>query len=98
MKSKDIYSVTSTNENDTKLSIIHDPDKSPTLEQAQDFCGGHIVMAPIYNEVYAKRKNQLLVNEEGELLKLKPNSSASMIAGYTIYGNAIMLAGEARWD
>lgn len=92
-----IYTVTFTDDNNTRLRIISEKDKSPTLKQAQDFIGGYITMAPVHNPI-GSLKCQLLVNEEGEPLKLPLNTNATRIAGYSVYGDCILLKGKACWD
>lgn len=40
---------------------------------------------------------QLLVNEEGLILRLPSNPTASQMAGQPIVGNALLLKGDAQW-
>jgi len=79
------------------LQIRHDhPSLRPTLEEAQQYVGGLVEIAPVLNSEY--RDAQLLVNEEGLVHDLPPNVLASIFAGYEIRGNAMILLGDARWD
>lgn len=99
MSTDNIYTVTMTDENNTKLRIISAKGKSPTLEEAQEFVGGYVIMAPIVNPPEKMQmQTQMLANEDGELLQLKRNSNASRVCGYSIYGDAILLKGDACWS
>lgn len=95
MKNK-IYTVNLTCTKGTVTRIISEESESPTLEEAQEFIGGYVEMAPILG---AKSLDpvQLLVNDEGLLRDLPLNPNASLTAGYDIYGNAIVLKGKALW-
>tara|TARA_B100000214_G_C23954340_1_gene622021 strand:- start:1287 stop:1511 length:225 start_codon:yes stop_codon:yes gene_type:complete len=64
--------------------------RSPSLEEAQKAVGGFVEVLPVQD-------GQLLVNEEGLILSLPSNPSASQIAGQPIVGNALLLKGAARW-
>ena len=97
MSTDNIFTITMTDENGTKLRIISAKGKSPTLGEAQEFIGGYVVMAPIVNPS-EDLQMQLLVNEDGESLRLKRNSNASRVCGYSVYGNAMLLKGKACWD
>lgn len=63
----------------------------PSLLEAQKFLGGYV-------EIVCLDNDQLLVNEEGALLNLPLNIVASTMAGREIYGPAILLVDDARWD
>jgi hypothetical protein len=82
------------NVNKTPLVIECRTEKeSLTLEQAQDIVGGYVqLFVPLHN-----RHLQVLVNEDGFAMKLPLNPEASRLCGCPIVGNAIVLAGEARW-
>jgi len=45
----------------------------------------------------AVQDGQLLVNEEGLILRLPSNPTASQMAGRPIVGNALLLKGDAQW-
>lgn len=62
----------------------------PSLEEAQEAVGGFVEMIPVQH-------GQLLVNEEGLIMSLPPNPTASQIAGRPIVGNAMLLKGAAQW-
>lgn len=81
---------------DTERDLIefHQRDERPTLEQAQAIVGGYVEMiVPAHNPHI-----QLLVNEEGLLMRLPVNMQASRLAGRMIVGKAILLSGKARWQ
>ena len=63
----------------------------PSLEEAQEAVGGFIEMIPVDH-------GQLLVNEEGLIMSLPLNPTASQIAGRPIVGNALLLKGDAQWS
>ena len=63
----------------------------PSLEEAQEAVGGFIEMIPVEH-------GQLLVNEEGLIMSLPLNPTASQIAGRPIVGNALLLKGAAQWS
>ena len=63
----------------------------PSLEEAQEAVGGFIEMITVQH-------GQLLVNEEGLIMSLPPNPTASQIAGRPIVGNALLLKGDAQWQ
>lgn len=77
-------------------------EKSPTLQEAQKLIGGYV--EPI-NFRHGKVTGQMLVNEDGLRLQLKPNSVATQLAtgfaniypGAGIVGNVIILTGKKRW-
>ena len=63
----------------------------PSLEEAQAFVGGYVEMIQLAPDV------QLLVNEEGQLLGLPVNYTASRMAKRVVVGPAMMLCGKAVW-
>ena len=63
----------------------------PTLEQAQEIVGGYVELVSL------PRGGQLLVNEDGVSMGMKPNVEASLLAGRVIVGPALLLTGEAVW-
>ena len=73
--------------------------KSPTLEEAQGFVGGHVEL------VMLNDGSQMILNENGMTEKLPSNRHATRIAknsgvnmGYRgILGNVLFLRGEAKW-
>lgn len=82
----------------TVTKVISTKKDSPTLQEAQDFVGGYVVMAPILDKPSEGTPVQLIVNEEGLDRDLPMNPQASLTAGYKIYGNALVLQGEACWE
>ena len=62
-------------------------DKKPSLEEAQAILGGLVQI------VIDDGNIQLLVNEEGLLKNLELNKQASLMAGQTLVGPAIILKG-----
>lgn len=64
----------------------------PTLEQAQQDVGGYVELITL------RDGSQMLVNEEGRLLDLPYNVSASQASGQYIVGDAVILTGAARWS
>lgn len=66
--------------------IIEVPDqKLETLQKAVD---GYVQIVPL------KNGNNMIVNEEGLLMKLPVNVLASKIAGYPIVGNVVIIDGD----
>ena len=80
----------------TKLKIITDEKKLPTLKEAQEFVGGYIEAVTFPNN------DLLIVNEDGKLKDLPYNSEASEIwishFGKTdaIVGDALLIKADAR--
>ena len=66
-------------------------EKPPTLEEAQSIVGGTVQMLTVSEE------RQLLFNEEGRILRLRPNPTASLLADQPIVGDALLLKGSAKW-
>jgi len=75
---------------DATFTIIKTKEQ-PSLEEAQEFVGGLV-------ELVTTPQGQLLVNEEGLILGLPQNPTASKVAGVPICGNALLLSGDAKWD
>jgi hypothetical protein len=67
-----------------------------TLEELQTAVGGLIEIAPMVKSSINKGKT-LLVNEEGLCMGLPVNPLASLLAGYPIVGDALLLE-EGEWD
>ena len=80
----------------TKLEIITDEKKLPTLKEAQEFVGGYIEAITFPND------DLLIINEEGKLKELPYNSEASEVwvshYGMTdaIVGDALLIKADAR--
>lgn len=67
--------------------------KQVTLPQAQQIVGGWIQAIWIAND-----QKQMVVNEDGISLKLKPNGYASRLAGQQILGDALVVTPKgADW-
>ena len=96
-KKPKIFTVNLTCPQGTKTRVISEKSESPSLEEAQEFVGGHLTMAPIYNPPKDEKNIQLLVDEDGISKKLPVNPNASLTAGYQILGNALILRGKACW-
>jgi hypothetical protein len=77
----------------TQTKFLDVEEERPTLEEAQEFVGGYVEL--ICSRIYPK--TQLLIDEEGLCKPYALNKVASVIAGCTIVGNAIVLTGKARW-
>lgn len=58
------------------------------LKTLQDAVGGYIQTIPI------AFGNTMIVNEEGLLLKLPPNETASKFAGFPVVGNVVFIKGK----
>ena len=69
--------------------------REPTLEEAQKVVGGLVEMVSIHN-MFGK-EIQILVNEEGAF-SLPQNTLATVLTGNIIYGPALLLTGDNRWD
>ena len=89
----------------TKLEIITDEKKLPTLKEAQEFVGGYIEAITFPND------DLLIINEEGKLKELPYNKDASEVwvshfgtsavvtdNGMTdaIVGDALLIKADAR--
>lgn len=66
---------------------VLDIGRGPTLEKLQEVVGGYVEAVPIPN---SDGSGVLLVNEEGLLKGLGINQIASVIAGQSIVGNAVV--------
>ena len=73
------------------MSNTYIPENRPTLEEAQAFVKGWVVMAVDQPEM------QVLVDEDGLAKGLAVNHEASKIANMMLVGNAIILKGKAMW-
>lgn len=62
-----------------------------TLRQLQGLVGGYVEV------VYLPTGDQMLVDEEGILKNKKMNITASRLANKPIYGDAVILTGNAKW-
>ena len=80
----------------TKLEIITDEKKLPTLKEAQEFVGGYIEAVTFPND------DLLIINEDGKSKDLPYNSEASEVwvshYGMTdaIVGDALLIKSDAR--
>ena len=80
----------------TKLEIITDEKKLPTLKEAQEFVGGYIQAITFPND------DLLIINEDGKEKELPYNSDASEVwvshYGMTdaIVGDALLIKSDAR--
>ena len=80
----------------TKLEIITDEKKLPTLKEAQEFVGGYIEAVTFPNN------DILVINEDGKSKDLPYNAKASEVwvshYGMTdaIVGNALLIKADAR--
>ena len=80
----------------TKLKIITDEKKLPTLKEAQEFVGGYIEAVTFPND------DLLIINEDGKSKDLPYNSEASEVwvshYGMTdaIVGDALLIKSDAR--
>jgi hypothetical protein len=75
-----------------ELKVLTTKEEKPSLKEAQDFVGGLVELVNLPNG------DQMLVNEEGIMKELPINEPASSALDQPVLGNAIILAGEARWD
>jgi hypothetical protein len=73
--------------NGDQVSYAFEGDK-PTLEELQNAVNGHISYVTPNN---LNGHTTLVVNEEGESLQLNFNSTASSLAGITLYGDVLMV-------
>ena len=67
------------------------PKLRPTLAEAQSMLGGYVAMA------LDRPYRQVLVDEDGFAKELPDNEEASVLCGYSVVGNAIVLEGKAMW-
>ena len=80
----------------TKLEIITDEKKLPTLKEAQKFVGGYIEAITFPND------DLLIINEDGKSKELPYNKDASEVwvshYGMTdaIVGDALLIKADAR--
>tara|TARA_R110002020_G_scaffold359183_2_gene571884 strand:+ start:242 stop:505 length:264 start_codon:yes stop_codon:yes gene_type:complete len=70
----------------------------PTLQEAQKIVGGLVEIVELLPELTELVPGQMLVNEEGILLDLGYNETASHLTGKDIFGPSIILTGPAMWD
>lgn len=68
-------------------------DEEVTLEVAQKLVGGLVEMVHMPTD-----ETQVIVNEEGLLMKLPYNFKASSLCQIDIVGDAIVLTETDRWD
>jgi hypothetical protein len=78
--------------------VLDRADQSPTLEEAQAFVGGYIEVLPNLGPYRHHLDAQILGNEEGLLLGLPVNVTASIFCGYEVRGNVLILKGGAKWE
>ena len=76
------------------LTSFHKREDRPSLEQAQAIVGGYVQVVRPLNGLPL----QILCNEDGLMLRLPINLHATLFAGRSIVGNAILLADKAMWD
>ena len=78
------------------FTILTKASERPTLAEAQRLVGGYVELVSATNS----QSGQLLVHEEELILNRKPvlNNQATAIAGRPIFGNALLLTGDARWE
>ena len=80
----------------TKLEIITDEKKLPTLKEAQEFVGGYIQAITFPND------DLLIINEDGKSKELPYNKDASEVWVYhygmtdAIVGDALLIKSDAR--
>ena len=80
----------------TKLEIITDEKKLPTLKEAQEFVGGYIEAVTFPND------DLLIINEDGKSKELPYNKDASEVWVYhygmtdAIVGDALLIKSDAR--
>ena len=90
---------------DTALVIewnghVRELEKAPTLDEARSLIGGYV---EVINVRQGSVSAQMLVNEDGFRMSMKPNRLATEIAqGFaniagSIVGNVIILTGKKRW-
>ena len=65
---------------------------TPSLSELQELVGGNIEV------VLLPSGSQLVVNEEGMLLRLEVNWEATILAQRPIRGHAVLLSDEALMD
>ena len=69
----------------------YQPKTRPTLAEAQEMIGGYVTF--IVNEP----DKQVLVDEDGFAKELDKNHEATFVANTPVFGNAIVLKGDAMW-
>jgi hypothetical protein len=81
------------------INLVH---TDMPLSMAQSIVGGLVEVAIHQggntDETDTGNGMQMLVNEEGRLVKLSPNIAASKLAGMPIKGIALVLTAEHMWD
>ncbi|MAD48690.1 MAG: hypothetical protein CMQ53_04970 [Gammaproteobacteria bacterium] len=68
-----------------KEKIVYYFEKEPTLKKIQEIVNGYITI------IYLSNNRTMYVNEDGILLKLPLNKEASKLAGFEVYGKAIVI-------
>ncbi len=69
------------------VTVVRDIPGDPGLKWLQEKVGGYIEIIQVLGG------DQMIVNEEGCGLALKPNVGASIMAGQSIVGDAVILSG-----
>ena len=73
------------------MTKIYAPKTRPTLAEAQEMIGGYVTF--IVNEL----DKQVLCDEDGFAKELDINHEATFVANTQVFGNAIVLRGDAMW-
>ncbi len=70
------------------VTVVRDIPGDPGLEWLQKKVGGYIEIVQVLGG------DQMIVNEDGRSRGLKPNTGASIMAGQSIVGDAVILSGQ----
>jgi hypothetical protein len=73
------------------MTKTYAPKTKPTLAEAQEMIGGYVTF--IVNEP----DKQVLCDEDGFAKELDINHEATFVANTHVFGNAIVLRGDAMW-
>ena len=93
-----------TNSNGTTMTVIRGKDSIRDLDVLQEMVGGWITIVTIRTPKLFPVGTQLIVDEEGDLKNLEPNSAATAVyqtsgrhrPGMPIVGNAVVLTEGAQ--
>tara|TARA_B110000908_G_C10247125_1_gene449512 strand:+ start:2360 stop:2581 length:222 start_codon:yes stop_codon:yes gene_type:complete len=69
----------------TEIKIVNYSIEEPKLETIQKIVGGYFTIIPLPDG------KMMYVNEEGALIHLNINKEASIITGFPVFGNVIIV-------
>ena len=73
------------------MTKTYQPKTRPTVAEAQQMIGGYV------SYVVNEPEKQVLADEDGYAKELDINHEATFVANRLVFGNAIVLEGDAMW-